>query len=249
MAYGLDAATPLAGLDPVAAPPVAAGSELRRDLLVLGAGLAALIVWDRLGLDLPISRLFADAAGFPLRDQWFVSEVLHSGTRWLAWAIALVLVVGIWRPLPFARGLSRSERVAWVGATIACALLIPLLKLASLTSCPWSLAEFGGTATHVSHWLLGQADGGPGRCFPAGHATAAFCFLPGYFILRRAAPVAARRWLVVTLAAGAVLTMVQVVRGAHYVSHSLWTGWCCCVLGVVLLHALRHAGTVRSRIA
>ena len=172
--------------------------------------------------------------------------MLHSGARYVAWALALVLVVGIWRPLPFARGLTRKERVAWVLATIACALLIPLLKLASKTSCPWSLTEFGGTATYVSHWMLGRGDGGPGRCFPAGHATAAFCFLPGWFILRRTAPVAARRWLIATLLAGVLMTMVQVVRGAHYVSHSLWTGWLCCVLGVVLVHAIRGRGPGRT---
>lgn len=245
MAPGIDAAPPLAGLS----PPFDAGAELTRDLLILAVGLLALIVWDALGLDLPISRLFGNAAGFALRDQWLVSDVLHSGARYLAWALALVLVVGIWRPLPFARGLTRGERVAWVGATIACAVLIPLLKLASLTSCPWSLAEFGGTATYVSHWSLGRTDGGPGRCFPAGHATAAFCFLPGWFILRRAAPVAARRWLIATLVAGAVLTMVQVVRGAHYVSHSLWTGWYCGVLGVLLVHAIRGRFTARRKIA
>ena len=221
------------------------GGEWRRDLVLLGVGLALLTAWDVLGLDQPISRLFADAGGFALREQWFVSGVLHSGSRWVAWGVALVLFVGIWRPLPFARKLTRAERIHWVVATIACALLIPLLKVFSLTSCPWSLAEFGGTATHVSHWLIGRADGGPGRCFPAGHATAAFCFLPGYFLLRRVAPVAARRWLGVTLAAGALMTMVQVVRGAHFVSHSLWTGWCCWVLTVVLLHALRHAAAVR----
>jgi membrane-associated PAP2 superfamily phosphatase len=193
------------------------------------------------------SRLFGDAGGFPLRDQWFISDVLHSGLRYVAWAIALVLVVGIWRPLPFERGLARRERVALVLSIIACALLIPLLKLVSLTSCPWSLAEFGGPATYVSHWRFGQADGGPGHCFPAGHATAAFCFLPGWFILGGGA-VAARRWLIATLVAGAVLTMVQVVRGAHYVSHSLWTGWCRCLLGVVLVHAIR-AGAGRRKIA
>lgn len=254
MALELEAPPPAAGLAPgagvvVATPPLDPGADLRRDLFVLGIGLLALLAWDGLGLDLPISRLFADASGFAWRDQWFVSGVLHSGARYAAWVLALVLVIGIWRPLPFARGLSRQERIAWVVATAACALLIPLLKLASLTSCPWSLAEFGGTAAHVSHWAFGQADGGPGRCFPAGHATAAFCFLPGWFVLRRVAPVAARRWLVATLAAGAVLTMVQVMRGAHYVSHSLWTGWCCAVLGALLVHAIRARASGRRKIA
>jgi len=251
MDLGLDAPPPLVGPAPAAtaSAPFDAAAERTRDLLILAASFLALIAWDALGLDLPISRLFGDASGFPWRDQWLVSDVLHSGARYLAWVLAIVLAIGIWRPLPFARGLTREERVAWVLATVACALLIPLLKLASLTSCPWSLAEFGGTATKVSHWAFGVADGGPGRCFPAGHATAAFCFLPGWFILRRAAPLAARRWLVATLAAGAVLTMVQVVRGAHYVSHSLWTGWCCAALGVVLVHALRRRGAVRAKIA
>jgi membrane-associated PAP2 superfamily phosphatase len=121
-----------------------------------------------------------------------------------------------------------------------------MLKVFSLTSCPWSLAEFGGSATHVSHWLIGQADGGPGRCFPGGHATAAFCFLPGYLILRAGAPRAARRWLAVTLAAGRVLTLVQVVRGAHYVSHSLWTGWFCYALSLITLGALRLVASSRG---
>ena len=251
MDLGLDASPPLAGLaqPAAAAPPFDAGAELARDLFVVGAAFVALLAWDALGLDLPISRLFGDPTGFPWRDHWLASDVLHTGARYAAWVLALVLVVGIWRPLPFARGLTRAERVAWVLATVACAVLIPLLKLGSLTSCPWSLAEFGGTATPVSHWAFGVADGGPGRCFPAGHATAAFCFLPGWFNLRRAAPLAARRWLVATLVAGAVLTMVQVVRGAHYVSHSLWTGWLCCVLGVVLVHALRARGSARRTIA
>jgi membrane-associated PAP2 superfamily phosphatase len=237
---------PFAAARPLPAAAVVAGGERRvaasslpRDAVFLAVGLLALLAWDALGLDLPLSRLFGTAAGFALRDHWLTEGVLHRGARALAWALAIVLVIGIWRPLPFARVLSRRERVAWVAAMLACAILVPLLKQISLTSCPWSLAEFGGSARYVSHWLVGQADGGPGRCFPAGHATAAFCFLPGYFVLRRAAPTAALAWLLGTLAAGLVLGGVQVVRGAHYVSHSLWTAWWCWALSVVMLHAMR----------
>lgn len=211
----------------------------RHDAAALAMAFIALFTWDALGLDLPISRLFGGAPGFAWRDHWFVAGVLHGGARWVAWAVALVLVANVWRPMSFARELSRGARAWWAVATVACVILIPLLKQVSLTSCPWSLHEFGGTAAYVSHWALGMRDGGQGRCFPAGHATAAFCFLPGYFALRERAPRAARGWLLVVVAAGTVLGLVQVVRGAHFVSHSLWTGWFCWALTLVLLGAVQ----------
>ncbi len=209
------------------------------DLRWLLAGLAVVVAWDAGGLDLAVSRLVGDRHGFPWRDQWLFSVVLHDGARWLAWLAAGVVLVNVWRPLPFARSLERVERVRWVAATLACVVLIPLLKQASLTSCPWSLAEFGGTAQPVSHWLLGRPDGGSGHCFPAGHPVAAFGFLPGYFVLRRTEPVAARRWLAATVAAGLLLSATQLVRGAHFVSHSLWTAWLCWATSLLVLHGTR----------
>ena len=214
--------------------------DIGRDVRWLLAGLVAVVAWDAAGLDLAVSRLFADGHGFAWRDQWLFSTVLHDGARGLAWVVAAVLIVNVWQPLPFARGLDRIDRARWLGATLACVIVIPVLKQASLTSCPWSLAEFGGTAVAVSHWLPGRPDGGAGHCFPAGHPVAAFCFLPGYFVLRRTEPVVARRWLAATVAAGIVLGAAQLVRGAHFVSHSLWTGWLCWALGLAVVHGTQR---------
>ncbi len=110
----------------------------------------------------------------------------------LAWGVALLLVLNLVRPL-WPRQTAQ-ERWVWLAGTIACVLLIPLLKRHSLTSCPWDMAEFGGVARYVSHWHIGIVDGGPGRCFPSGHASSAFAFLSGWFALRRAYPRAARAW-------------------------------------------------------
>lgn len=222
------------------APPTSAtqaSTSLRRDLAWLLAAFSALGLWDASDLDLAVSRRFADGSGFSLRDDWFLAGVLHANAKWLATAICVALVVNVWRPLPFARDCPRSLRARWLIATLGCLALIPLLKMRSLTSCPWSLAEFGGTARHVSHWAFGGSDGGPGRCFPAGHASAAFCFLAGYFALRDRAPRTARTWLGATLAAGVLLGAVQTLRGAHYVSHSLWTAWLCWALTLVVMRA------------
>jgi membrane-associated PAP2 superfamily phosphatase len=125
---------------------------------------------------------------------------------------------------------------ALAAVTLLCVLAVPALKQFSHTSCPWDLAEFGGVARYVSATgRLGVDDGGPGRCFPSGHATAAFAFFGGWFVLRDhqpagGAPVAGRR------AAGrAGVRRRQYLRGAHYPSHTLWTAWLCWLISWLAL--------------
>lgn len=206
------------------------GFPLRRDLLVTAFALLALLAWDFSGLDLAAVRLFGQADGFPLRDTWFMRCVLHDGGRWLAWAALAGLVVFALRPAT--SGLSRAERWRWVAVTLVCALAVPMLKRFSTTSCPWDLWEFGGIAQYVSHWRFGVRDGGDGHCFPSGHATSAFAFFGGWFMLRRHAPRAARAWLVAVLAFGLLFGWAQLARGAHYPSHSLWSAWLCWAIWV-----------------
>lgn len=203
----------------------------RRDLAWLAAGLLLLLAWDLAGVDLVVARWFGSPNGFALRTVWWTSDLLHGGGRWLAWAALLVLVVGIWRPLPVFARLTRRERIGWVLVTLAAVLLVPAIKRISLTSCPWDLAEFGGVAQYVSHWRWGLGDGGVGHCFPSGHAAGAFAFLSGYFVLRTDHPRLARRWLYGVLLAGALFGVAQLVRGAHFPSHTFWTAWFCWGIG------------------
>lgn len=199
--------------------------------------LAALLLWDLTALDLALMRHWGGADGFALRADWVTTVLLHQGGRALGWIVMALLVLQLWQPLPFARNLERSDRVWWLATCVLCLLLIPLLKHLSLTSCPWSLIEFGGTAQYVSHWRWGTPDNGGGGCFPSGHASAAFSFLAGYFALRQSHPVAAQRWLVLVVVLGALFGAGQTLRGAHYPSHTLWTAWICLAATVASHHA------------
>lgn len=219
----------------------ATNRSLRGDLRLLLIGLLALVVWDALALDLPLTRLFGDAQGFSWREHWLTATVLHDGVRSATWIFVAVLLAGIWVPLPVMRALTQRERLWLIGTTLLCITLTQLLKRSSLTSCPWSLAEFGGDVKHhVSHWLFGQRDGGSGGCFPSGHSSTAFSFLAGWFALRQRAPDAARVWLIVTVAAGLILGWSQLVRGAHYASHSLWAAWICWAMTLISFHLLQR---------
>ena len=213
---------------PVAAPG-------RAELAVLAAGLALLLGLEATPLDLALARPFFDAAAadFRWREHWFFTRVSHDALRWVA-GIALVwLLVGIWRPLGVLARLPRSARL-YLFATVALALIaIPLVKRASFTHCPWDLALFGGSAGYLRLFDWPQSGATRGHCLPAGHAVAGFAFVAGWFAFRPHAPGIARAWLAAALLFGAWAGLAQQVRGAHFLSHTLWTAWLCFALAML----------------
>lgn len=184
------------------------------------------LAWDASGLDLPLARLAGSASGFPWRDHWLLAGVLHEGGRRVAWLLALALCLSVWWPVGPLERTSQGERLQLAVSILLGALGVSLLKWGSQTSCPWDLAEFGGLAHYASHWTL-RPDGGAGHCFPAGHAASGFSFVGGYFAFNASYQRLARQWLAAALAAGVVLGLTQQWRGAHFMSHTLWSAAVC----------------------
>ncbi len=231
---------------PFSATPTPPLTPLRLPTLVL---FASLLLFDASGVDMAGARLFGDASGFALRNDWLLTTVFHSGGRALAWGIALWLCVGVRWPVGVLRRLDRTARSQLALTTLLALAAVSTLKSFSASSCPWDMAAFGSSATHVSHWLWTTGgDGGRGRCFPAGHASAGFAFIGGFFAFRRVAPGVARCWLLASVAAGLALGLAQQARGAHFTSHTLWTGAICwCVALAVDAVFSRTADRARER--
>jgi membrane-associated PAP2 superfamily phosphatase len=211
------------------ASPTAGDSAPLASRIFLGTllSLALLLAWDHSGLDLWAAHWFGSAAGFPLEDHWLWRGTLHDDILWLPWGIEFALLAAVARPFGAMRQLAVERRAQLALTTLVSLLVVSTLKLHSLTSCPWELQEFGGTVAYVSHWAWGMRDGGSGGCFPAGHASAGFAFIGGFFAFRHTLPRTAQRWLAGALLAGLVLGLAQQVRGAHFMSHTLWTAWLC----------------------
>lgn len=212
------------------------GLRARADFGLHGAitvlGLVLLVLWELSGWDLTLTHIYASAQGFAWRDAWLTETLLHAGGRRLAQVLFLVALWDCYRAaIP---GPTRQERWYWLGITALSLLAVPSLKSLSTTSCPWDLAEFGGRAYahYVPHWMLGVHDGGAGHCFPAGHASSAYAFFGLYFLWQPHRPVWARSLLLTVGLLGAAFTWAQLARGAHFLSHSLWTAWLCWLLAV-----------------
>ena len=213
----------------------------RRPWAGLLLALVLVLAWDGSGADLPVAGWFADASGFRWRDAWWTRGLLHEGGRAAGLlALALLAVYAAWPSAPAAvpaagpaarrPRIERAERVYALAVVLFVALTVPALKRLSLSSCPWDLALFGGVAQYVSHWQFGVADGGPGRCFPSGHAVTAFALWGAVLPWRRHHP--RRAWALggAVAAAGLLLGAGQVLRGAHYPSHVFWSAWLCAAL-------------------
>lgn len=187
-----------------------------------------IMLWELSGLDTPVMQLIGTPAGFPLQHTWWLERVLHEGLRQAA--TGLFAALWVWALWPArATLLPRRERLVVMVLASLSLLAVNLIKNTSLTSCPWDWRLFGGMAEPVAHWRWGVADGGPGRCFPGGHASSAFAFIalclpwlaPPAGTVRRTA--VGFRWLAGVLAVGLLAGAVQTLRGAHPPSHTLWT--------------------------
>ena len=197
----------------------------RPDAVISLIGLLILLAWDFSGGDMQMAKWWGESTGFALRDNWWMVKVMHEGMRNAGWVLLLALAAGIWRPWGSLRHLATGDRAGLFLSVVCALLVVTLIKGISKTSCPWDLQVFGGTASYISHWNVFEVDGGGGHCFPAGHASTGFAFMAAYFGLRQSGAPSARTWLACALLAGLVLGLSQQMRGAHFMSHTLWTAW------------------------
>lgn len=216
----------------------AATSTRWRDAAWLGLGLLLVLAWDLAGLDRALSALAGGSAGFPLRAAGSWASRLHEAGRWASGvALAVLLLDAAWPGAPWRADAARTPAASaarrWTAlATVLVLAAVPAIKRVSGTSCPWDVADFGGSVPYVPHLLWTVLDGGPGHCFPSGHAVSAFAFLVPVLAWRRRRPRAAAWALAAVLAFGLLSGAVQVLRGAHYVSHVLWSAWLCWALAL-----------------
>lgn len=84
------------------------------------------------------------------------------------------------------------------------------------------MQRYGGKELY-SPTLHAIFNSGRARCFPAGHASGAYAWFTLYFFCREYFP--NWRWasLIFVISLGIVFGVTQQLRGAHFISHDLFT--------------------------
>lgn len=201
-----------------------------------------------LGLDQWLAdRLYAwQGHAWSLRDGFLTETVGHLGGRRLSQWAWLAVLVG------FLVALRREALAGWrlpllylLLSVLLSTVLVAWMKRWTQMDCPWDLLAYGGSKTY--HGLFEQrGSGAPGACFPAGHASAGYAWVAAYFCLRAVRP----RWrwwgLALGLGMGALFGLAQQLRGAHFLSHDVWSLMICWLVALALYRALHLPGPVQA---
>lgn len=192
-----------------------------------------------------IAPWVASDGSFPARENWWLTEIAHRAVKNVIIALCVVLFIQFigsfyradWRHYRWPAGY---VLLSALGTTT----LVGLLKSQSEHACPWSLTQ---VQQHHLVWLehLSKA----GHCFPGGHASAGFALIALFFAYRQTRPNRAWLYLLAALVLGFAMGWGQMMRGAHFLSHNLWTLWvawavnlglCAILYALAMLHQRRQ---------
>jgi membrane-associated PAP2 superfamily phosphatase len=177
------------------------------------------------------------------KDTWITEKFFHKGGR--AVSILLACIMTVLSLASLGKNVLTKYRNIFLYlflATASASWLVSFLKSILGVSCPWEFIRYGGNLDYLTlpqQLRIGNGEG----CFPAAHASAGYAWLSLYF----AGLHYQSRWrwfgLAFALSAGALLGFVQQIRGAHFISHDLWTLAVCWFSNLTLYLIMFRANT------
>jgi len=170
-------------------------------------------------LDSGLATAIYDSQGqsWALRDYFWLETVIHKGGRMVFAVFFVTLLSCCFLPT---HKRYRGPLVYLTLSIFLSVVSISLLKKISGIPCPWSVSFLGGSRDMVE-WF--QGFNGESGCFPAGHASSGYAWVALYFFALMLRPALKYQALALGLSLGLIYGGAQQLRGAHFVSHDIWT--------------------------
>ena len=185
-----------------------------------------IVVFEKTTIDLRVQDLFYHPVrGWAVDARAPVSRMIfYQAPKWVLVALVAGLVVCIAAPASLAARLPLSALQA--GFLLTCIVVAPItawfIKRHTGVLYPCYVQRYGGKEPYRT--LLESIPRVPGRTrgrgFPAAHCSGAFALMAFYFVMPE--PL---RWLglALGLAAGWIVGLYQMLKGVHYLSHTIVT--------------------------
>jgi membrane-associated PAP2 superfamily phosphatase len=187
--------------------------------------LAPLLATTTLDLSIAHALFFDEAQSRWIgAHSWWTNEFIHRDGTWLMRGVAVLALatcIAAWMR-PQLHELRRPALYFFVSIVLSVGL-VGLLKTLTNVDCPRDLTEFGGRFPFIHLFEHRPAGLRHAQCFPAAHASSGYALLALYFVFRERSRVAARWGLALGVSFGLLFGIAQQARGAHFVSHDVWS--------------------------
>ena len=205
--------------------------------------LLAMSVFSILNIDFTLADFLYRLQGntWAWKEAFITQDILHKGGKWLSLAMGLaILLLLILSTMVTRLKEYRTPLLYLFSATLLSALLVATIKHLVSMECPWDLIRYGGDRGFIGLLDIRPPSVPASACFPAGHASAGYTWIALYFFFTAIRP--HWRWAGLALGVGLGLTfgITQQFRGAHFLSHDLWTVMICWTVSFVLSRFLLH---------
>ena len=224
------------------------GGVLRTfDTILILSGLLILWIGNYTDIDLTLADAMFDRASgtFPWRHAWLAERFNHDILKTILQVLGVMVVaLAAWdwaRPQPYWDAPRRTGLRVLALSAVLVPTCISVLKHFSDSHCPWDLQRYGGREPYVRLLEMLPVGVSPGQCLPGGHASSAL-WLVGVAVFwlphrpRMAAVVGG-----LMLAFGMAVGWMQQLRGAHFLTHTLWSMWIAVFIVDVLYRTLKPA--------
>ena len=178
------------------------------------------------GLDVLIESYFfnSQTGSWPYKSLFITNDILHIGGRDLIVLLAAFNIIAI--IMSFFVKSMRPYRKHLLFVLIASAtglLIVNILKNTTHIYTPWSLKIFGGDKPFIRIFDAVPFASSVGHAFPGGHSSGGFAVISVYFVLLAMNNKCQYYGLVIPLMLGICFSITQEIRGAHFLSHDLFS--------------------------
>ena len=204
--------------------------------LIPGLILAYITLYPPHALDIALSEPFYNGTKFALNRipvMVWIHRLFRIVPFFIRFSALFVIIQNLRNKVPpYKLGEVGNRRALYmILGMLASVFLVKFLKDTTGVYCPYAVEVFSGNAPLLSPVLSFHKN--PGHCWPSGFTGTAFCCFAMYFAFRDVRPRLARGSLIFTWLFGIACSVIQVMRGEHFMSHTLATAlfdWLTCAL-------------------
>ena len=192
--------------------------------------------------DLPIGDFIYEMEGgngnkFPLEHNFFTEAVMHTGGKYFSMLIGVIFIILLIKCFTEKKYYSLRVPVIFVTlATVLPLVTISLLKSWTHVDCPWDLSRYGGDNPYIPIFEPHPGTFEVNRGFPASHSASGFMWISLYFFFMAVNPKYRHKGLAFGLILGVLYGIGQQLRGAHFLSHDIWSLAICWFFSVLLYY-------------